>query len=82
MKLKKKKKKKKKNFFFFLIFFFWGGKKSLESAPKFLGRSGNRKHSYFFFWPKLNSKCHITVITIVPIRIPLHTSQADKLLCR
>ena len=28
---------------------FW--KKSLESAPKFSGRSGNRKHNYFFFWP-------------------------------
>ena len=24
-------------------------KKSLESAPKFSGRSGNRKHIYFFF---------------------------------
>ena len=50
--MKLKKKNKKKNFFFFLfflIFFFW--KKSPESAPKFSGRSGNRKHNYFFFWP-------------------------------
>ena len=46
MKLKKKKKKT----FFFLIFFFLK-KKSPESATKFSGRSGNRKHSYFFFWP-------------------------------
>ena len=37
-------KKKKKKFFFF--------KKSSESAPKFSGRSGNWKHSYFFIWPK------------------------------
>ena len=50
MRLKKKKKKKKFFFLFiFFLFFFW--KKSLESAPKFSGRSGNRKHNYFFFWP-------------------------------
>ena len=44
MKLKKKKKKKKKKFILFIFF----GKKSIESAPKFSDRSGNRKHSYFF----------------------------------
>ena len=44
--------KKKKFFFFFFFFdffFFFFGKKSPESAPKFSGRSGNRKHNYFFF---------------------------------
>ena len=46
-------KKKKKNFFFFFLifFFFFFKKKSPESVPKFSGRSGNRKHSYFFFVP-------------------------------
>ena len=28
-------------------------KKSLESAPNFQGRSGNRKHTYFFIWPNV-----------------------------
>ena len=50
-------KKKKKNFFFFFFFFF--EKKSPESAPKFSGRSGNRKHNYFF-WPYGNTKLHIS----------------------